>query len=168
VGFKTDTRGAASQVVQVLTAGITALLISGLVLGAGTYLEGQQERATQEELNVVGERMASELSKVSAAADPGKNEITLNVNHVDDIAGEQYLVELTTEDDPDNVCERRPGPVADAPESCLRLWVPTTDVEVVVGLGIDKGKVKRSTIVGGSVEIVYDGSRVTIKGGDGS
>ena len=160
--FTADTRGAASQVVQVLTAGITALLISGLVLGAATYFESQQERATQEELTVVGERMATEISKMTDAASAETDEIVLNVDHVDDIAGEQYLVELTTGED---VCERQPGP--EVPDSCLRLWVPSNDVEVVVGLSVDKGDVTESTIVGGSVRVFYDGSTVTIEGGDG-
>lgn len=160
--FRTDTRGAASQVVQVLTAGITALLISGLVLGAGTYLEGQQERATQEELNVVGERLATELSEIIAAADSGTDRINLTVNHVDDIAGEQYLVELTSDG---GVCGQQPGTT---PPSCLLLRVPSNDVQVVVGLNIPDSKIDGTTIVGGAVRIVYEGpaDEITIEAGD--
>jgi hypothetical protein len=163
VRFGADTRGAASQVVQVLTAGITALLISGLVLGAGTYLEGQQERATQEELNVVGERMATELSRVATLGEkPGTDSISLVVNHVQDIAGEQYLVELTTDS---SVCSQQPGTT---PPSCLQLRVPSNDVQVVVGLNIPAGDIDEETIVGGPVRVIYDGSadELTIEGGD--
>jgi hypothetical protein len=162
VRFATDTRGAASQVVQVLTAGITALLISGLVLGAGTYLEGQQERATQEELNVVGERMATELSSVASLGDkPGTDSVSLDVNHVGDIAGEQYLVELTTDG---SVCGQQPGTT---PPSCLLLRVPTNDVQVVIGLSVPVS-IDDATIVGGPARIVYDGStdELTIESGD--
>lgn len=161
--FTADTRGAASQVVQVLTAGITALLISGLVLGAGTYLEGQQERATQEELNVVGERMATELSRVATLGEKlGTDRVSLVVNHVQDIAGEQYLVELTTDS---SVCSQQPGTT---PPSCLQLRVPSNDVQVVVGLNVPAGDIDEETIVGGPVRIIYDGStgELTIEGGD--
>lgn len=70
--FASDDRGVSTAVGYVLALAITALLISGLIVAGGNFLDGQRDRVVRDQLNVLGERVASGVEnadRMAGAAD---------------------------------------------------------------------------------------------------
>ena len=61
-------RAQSSTIGYVLAIGVATLLITGLITGVGTFVEGRQEQAIRDQLTVVGERVASQLTAADALA----------------------------------------------------------------------------------------------------
>ena len=61
-------RAQSSTIGYVLAIGVATLLITGLITGVGTFVEGRQEQAIRDQLTVVGERVASQLTASDALA----------------------------------------------------------------------------------------------------
>lgn len=121
-------RGVVSPLSHSLTLGITALLVVGLVAGAGTFLENQREDAVETELKTIGNRLASEISAADAAAQSG-NSLTVASSQPARIAGNDYDVVLLTGSD----CDR----TRFSSETCLRLSATDPDVTVHVPIQND-------------------------------
>ena len=64
----TDDRAVSATLGYVLVIGITTILISGLFLAAGGFVENQHERAIRAELEVVGNRLAADIAAVDRLA----------------------------------------------------------------------------------------------------
>jgi hypothetical protein len=63
--LREDDRGVSTTLGYVLNLGVAAILVTTLLLAAGTMVDEQRDRAADTELRVVGERVAADL----AAAD---------------------------------------------------------------------------------------------------
>jgi len=146
-----DDRGVSIAITHVLTLGITAALISGLLLGAGSLLDGQTERSERESLAVVGERVAGELASVDRLAE-GDDEVRLEVDHPSAVSGTGYEVELWANcSDPDGIAETE---LIEGDGPCLTLTGGNAATAVPVS---NESAVERSDVSGGSFAIVYDG-----------
>ncbi|MFB6071762.1 MAG: hypothetical protein ABEJ88_02220 [Halobacterium sp.] len=67
-------RGVSTTLGYVLNLGVAAILVTTLMLSAGTLVESQRDRATRTQLSVVGERVASDLESadyLARASDDG-------------------------------------------------------------------------------------------------
>lgn len=62
-------RGQSTTVGYVLSVGIATVLVAGLIAGVGTYVEQEQRTAVQDELEVIGQRLATQASTIDAVAD---------------------------------------------------------------------------------------------------
>lgn len=93
--LRDDDRGVSSTVTHVLALGITAILISGLLLSAATVVEDQRENSAREQLRTVGNRISAELSRAAVLAQHGGN-VSIRTSHPHQIAGEEYTVRLLT------------------------------------------------------------------------
>ncbi|MEA5386127.1 hypothetical protein VB779_02745 [Haloarculaceae archaeon H-GB11] len=92
-----DDRATSSLVSHVLTIGITAILIVGLLMSAGTLLQDQREHSARQQLGDVGGHMAKQFERVDRLNDDGrKKKVALNTSHPGTIAGESYSVHLET------------------------------------------------------------------------
>lgn len=88
-----DEQAVISPVSNVLTIGITTVLILGLIIGATGLLDDQQQRTARSELRTVGESLAVELERVAVLAQRGGSP-DVTTQHVGSIAGSQYRVKL--------------------------------------------------------------------------
>ena len=61
-------RAQSSTIGYVLSIAVATLLIVSLVAGVGTFVEGRQERAIRDQLTVIGERMATQLTAADTLA----------------------------------------------------------------------------------------------------
>ena len=92
--MRDDERAASTALGYVLTLGISAVLITGLIVGGGSYLEDERARVTTEELQVHGERLAGAVGDAdrlaSAAASGGRAGVRIRLP--DRVAGSRYAV----------------------------------------------------------------------------
>jgi hypothetical protein len=148
-----DRRGVSISVTHVLTLAITALLISGLLIGIGGYLSDFQQSTTREELSAIGERLAGEFVRAETLARLQYAEVELRTNHPQFVGGSVYTIQLGNSA---SVCGTTTPP-------CFVLDSSGTDVSVTVGVQ-STVPVAPSSTAGGDVVIVYDGSAITIEG----
>lgn len=153
-----DRRGASISITHVLTLGITAVLVAGLLLAAGTFLDTQRERAVEQNIRVVGERLADEFVQVDRLLAGGGREAGMRTVHLDRLGDQRYTVQLVHEGTagcPDT------RPVTDA---CLVLETTAPETTYVVEL-MNESRVTPSTASGGNVRFVTDGGSISVESG---
>jgi PKD repeat protein len=118
-----DDRAVSVAVSYVLALGITAILISGLLVASSDYLEDERQRATIQELDGLGNRLAAAFADADRLSRSGGG-TNLTVERPSRIAGSDYRVEI------------RRGPVCAAPSEtdCLHLRTATSNISVTVPL----------------------------------
>ena len=121
--FVLDDRATSVAVSYVLALGITAILISGLLVASSDYLEGERQRATIQELDGLGNRLAAALTDADRLSRSG-GETNLTVERPGRIAGSDYTVEI------------RRGPICATPSEadCLHLRTATDNVSITIPL----------------------------------
>lgn len=91
----TGRRGAATTVSYVLALGISALLISGLVIAGGNVLSDQRERSSRAGLRVAGQQLAGDIATADRLVSAGTDvDVRLVSSLPARVAGESYLVEI--------------------------------------------------------------------------
>ncbi len=146
-----DDRAVSVAITHVLVIGITTILISGLLIGTGTLLESQQDRATFDEKTTIGDRLATELTEVSKAAErEPEDDIIVRTEQPRQLSGGQYQITLYNEDSGE--CTTWD------PDQCLVLESGQTDDDIEVpvhdpdGIDIDE----EARVQGGEIWIYYD------------
>ncbi|WP_434522062.1 DUF7266 family protein [Halorubrum sp. AS12] len=95
-------RAVSVTVGYVMTLAISTLLLSGLFVAGGSFVETQRERAAQGELTVVGERIAADIGTVDrlAANAASREDLTVDrpVTLPDRVSGTGYRVRVTADD----------------------------------------------------------------------
>ncbi|MFD1587469.1 PKD domain-containing protein [Halorientalis brevis] len=118
--FLDDRRGVSTVVSHTLAIGITSILILGLLFAANTYLADQETLVTEDSLETVGNRLASELSQLDRLSTRRAN-VTMWATHQERIAGASYDVRIDH------------GPECDTntitAETCLVVYSAELDVE---------------------------------------
>lgn len=90
-----DRRGASIAVTHALTVGITALLITGLLIGASDMVESQQRTAIRLQLTDIGGSLASEIRALDRLNETGSSvNTTLRTEYPDRVAGVPYQVSI--------------------------------------------------------------------------
>ena len=100
MSFRRDTRGVSVSVTHALTLGITAILITALMIGAGSLLDDQRERAAREQLQDIGGSFAEKihhLDKLDDGSIDGST-ATLNSSLPPSVGGLQYTLNVKAED----------------------------------------------------------------------
>lgn len=151
-----DNRAVSVAVTHVLTVGITAILISGLLLGSSSLLETQQERSAENALTTIGERLGSEITSLNQSVTGGET-ASINTSHQRQVAGSQYTVTLLN-----SGCSTYP--LVDS-SPCVVLESQGQDVTVAIPLSEEIEVDDGATVTGGGIEIVYDGSKITVRSG---
>lgn len=144
-----DSRGVSAVLGYVMTLGIVTLLIGGLFLAAGNYVENEHERAVRAEFSVVGNRLAADLAAVdrlALAAGP-TGDASLRTDLPARVAGKPYQIELSSTGTPD-VYQ-------------IDLTVEDPDVSVTIRVKLATTLVG-STVNGGDVIVVYDGTDLEV------
>lgn len=161
-GLREDDRGVSVALSHVLTMGITAVLIAGLLMGASAMLDGQSERGAERSLETIGERVASEVASVDRLAQGGADSAQLRVEHPSEVSGVTYSIEVQD----GRQCSPPEAPLLEGVEKCLILSAPgartTTRVPVVVKSGIDTG----TSVQGGEMRIIYEDNEIRLQSGN--
>jgi hypothetical protein len=153
-----DDRAATSVLSYVLTLGITALLISGLLIAGGNVVDGQRERVVRTELRVVGQGLAADISTVDRLARSTDQPVELTRETLSRVAGVGYSVEV------DEVAT--PGATNNGYRYELRLSTDVPDVEVLVGFSTQT-RVAETAFSGGDVRVAYDPGTDDLEVSDG-
>lgn len=93
-----DDRGVSTTVGYVISLGIAAILISGLLVAGGGFVEDQRERTVRSELQVIGQQTVSEIDAADRLARSDGTTETLEVRHrfPDRVTGAQYTIAVDT------------------------------------------------------------------------
>lgn len=136
------TRATSTTLSYVLTLAIATLLVAGLILAGGTFVEEHREQVVRQELRVVGEHLASNVEQVDRYAGSSSNLDTARVEQTlpPSVTGSAYTVSLTDSDE-------------------LHLNATRPDISVVVDLTVAHGEVTTTTEAnGGRIAAFCDGS----------
>ncbi|WP_049908531.1 MULTISPECIES: DUF7266 family protein [Halorubrum] len=92
-------RAVSVTVGYVMTLAVATLLLSGLFVAGGSFVETQRERAAQGELTVVGERIAADLGtvdRVASSASPPRGNLTVErpLTLPDRVSGTGYRIRI--------------------------------------------------------------------------
>ncbi|OVE85630.1 DUF7266 family protein [Natronolimnobius baerhuensis] len=155
-------RGVSVAITHVLTIGITTILIAMLLMSGSTLLESETDRSADTSLETVGERIAGEIGNVDQiASTEGTNDVTLTVDHPRTVSNSGYSVTLLEDCNEDGDHD---APLIGDDLPCLELETYDHDAVVHVPVAVETDVDDRSTATGGSVEISYDGSSITLEG----
>ncbi|MCU4971786.1 hypothetical protein OB955_03415 [Halobacteria archaeon AArc-m2/3/4] len=153
----TDDRAVSVAITHVLTIGITAILISGLMIGAGSMLDSEKERGAQTSLETTGERLSGEISSVDRLANGEPGNVNLSVNHPRQVSGSTYTIEF----DEDGDCD----PLLDETDLCLTLTAHSEDANVQVPVVNETAIDTDASVRGGPITVKYDGDAITLESG---
>ena len=129
----------------VLTLAVSTLLLSGLFVAGGSFVESERERAAQGELTVVGERIAADLGTVDRLAASSPSPATLTVDRPltlpRSVSGTGYRIRVT----------------ASGTAGTVALESDRTDATVEIPFRTSEGvAVRNATVDGGDLRIRWD------------
>lgn len=82
---------------------LMTILLSGLFIASGNLIASERERAATDELDVIGQRIATELMAVDRLAMAANNDtdttIKLRVELPEQVAGSEYTIEIHNDED---------------------------------------------------------------------
>lgn len=144
--FRASQRAVSTPVSYVLALGIMTLLITGVIIAAGGVLEGQNRATVQDELEVIGQQLAGDISAADRLVRAGGTSSTVHVSHdfPTRVTGQDYTVEVVSG-----------TPVA--------ITLATDEPEVVVTVKVwTETPVTGTTFNGGHVTIEYTGGNLEV------
>lgn len=142
-------RATSTMLSYALTLTMITLLVAGVFVAAGGYVGDQHERSIRAELDVLGNRIASDMAamdRLALADSDSTAELTIDLpSHV---AGKSYRIEV------------------DEDGNLTTIDLSTTDPSIEVRVtGKLSSDVEPSDLSGGDVTIVYDGTSIEVTRG---
>ena len=139
-------RGVSTTLGYVLTLTITVVLVSGLMVAVGSFVTGQNERVTESELEVTGQRLATDLEAAddlveAAGSDPV---VVVRSRLPETVAGRPYRVAIN-----------------ESGNDRLVLWTENPDVSVTVRAVTDY-PLANATLGGGPVRVAFDAGELEV------
>jgi len=144
-------RGTSITLNYVLVLGISAILVTGLIIAGGSFVEDQREAVIEGELRIVGNHVAGNLEQVDryVNASESGNPATAHVNQTfqQEVTGSTYQVELLDNGgDPQLLLTSTRGDIA-------------VRVDISVRTPVDDGAVAS----GGEITAAYDSGELVIR-----
>lgn len=142
-----DQRAASITLNYVLAIAISTLLVTGLLVAGGNFVDSEQDSVVRNELSVVGQRLAADVERLDRMVAAGDSVSAARINRSLPTAavGERYDVELDASSDPE-----------------LLLTADGVDVSVSVPIS-NRTAVANSSVRSGSVAVVYNSTTEMIK-----
>lgn len=134
-----DARAVSTTLSYVLTLSISAILVSGLLLAGGSYVDDRREAVVEDELTVIGQQLAAGLERADRlvrAGDASTVSLEIDQNLPNQVTGSGYRVSL------------------DGSNEEIDLESTSSDASVTVGF-TSQTSVASSSAQGGRVQIVY-------------
>jgi nucleoside-diphosphate-sugar epimerase len=144
-------RGTSITLNYVLVLGISTILVTGLIMAGGSFVEDQRETVIESELRIVGNHVAANLEQVdryvnaSESGDPATAHI--NQTFQEDVTGSTYLIEL----------------LENGGDPQLLLTSTTGDIEVRVNLAVRTPVDDDAAASGGEVTAAYESGELVIR-----
>lgn len=93
--MREDTRAVSIAITHGLTIAITAVLISGLLIGAGNLLQDQEERVAEEQFDEIGSDMIGQIQTLDTLNETGED-VTVRVQprYPERVAGYTWNIEI--------------------------------------------------------------------------
>jgi type II secretory pathway pseudopilin PulG len=135
VALADDDRAVSTAVTHVLAIGISTILVSSLLIGASGVLNDQQERAARQELQTIGNRIATQITLAERAAGAsGTPPAVIRIDQPARVSGGSYNVRLDS-----GGCDPPFDPPGAPATGCLELATsaPGLDVTVQVPVSYD-------------------------------
>lgn len=138
-------RGVSTILGYTLNLAVATILVTGLLVAAGGYVEGQQERAIRTELDVIGSRVAGDIGAADRLVRTGDDtEVELEVSTPSRSTGVPYNIDINT-------------------TGSNTITLSTTDPAVSVTVPFrTKTPVESESVSGGTFYIRYDPSTGTL------
>jgi len=123
LGRDIDDRSVSTVLNYVLVLSISTVLVGGLLVAGGTFVEDNRERVINAELKVIGQHVAGNMEQVDryvnaseANVDDGPEAAYINQSFQPQVTGSPYTIELVEGDPPRLVLTAEdPGIVVDLP-----------------------------------------------------
>jgi hypothetical protein len=94
-----DNRAVSIAITHALTLAITAVLISGLLIGAGQLLDDQEDRAAEEQFSEIGGDVLSHVNSLDRLNATGEQvNATVEPSYPSRVVGESYRINITDDD----------------------------------------------------------------------
>lgn len=130
------TRGVSTTLSYVLTLSITALLISGLLIGTGTLVEDRRESVARDELRVIGQHASARFMAADRLAATDPTELVVEGQFPDQVAGSTYTVRVNSS----------------SPQS--RLYLSASDIDAAVEVSfVTRRPLVETTVIGGDLQM---------------
>lgn len=125
----------------VLALGISTVLITGLIVAGGGFVQDQRERVVEAELSVIGQHIAGNVEQVDRLVRAGGSTETAYINQSlpERVAGAAYTVKL-----------------AESPEKQVILNATNPDVVVRVNVTAETDLDPDGAAAGGDLSVAYD------------
>ncbi|WP_423997740.1 DUF7266 family protein [Halorubrum trapanicum] len=138
-------RAVSVTVGYVMTLAISTLLLSGLFVAGGSFVDTQRERAAQGELTVVGERIAADIGTVDRLVATAQSRENLTVDRPltlpNRVSGTGYRIRIA----------------ANGTQGTIALESEQTDATVEVPFRTSEDvAVRNTTVDGGSLRISWE------------
>ncbi|MXR52213.1 hypothetical protein GRX03_11445 [Halovenus sp. WSH3] len=146
-------RGVSITLNYVLVLGISSVLVTGLIVAGGTFVEDQRDDVAEGEANVIGTHIAGNIEQVDRYVEAGNGTETAYVNQTfqPDVSGAPYRVTLVEPD-------------ASTELARLRIDVQGSSASVEINVSV-RTPVIESQADGGAIAVIYDddegGIRIT-------
>ncbi|MFB6282197.1 MAG: hypothetical protein ABEH40_09270 [Haloferacaceae archaeon] len=137
----------------VLLLTVATLLVSGLLLATGSFVDGQRDRATREGLSVAGQQTAGAIETADRLVDSGESDpstLVVEQRLPRRVAGSGYVIEVN---DTGGDAELELVPSGASDEADRTVTVPLSN----------RTAVAETSIQGGPIEVVYTGSRLEVR-----
>lgn len=149
-------RGVSTTLGYVLALGITALLISGILMAGGNYVDGQRERVVRSELEVLSQRLATDIASADRLNETAEHDdaVRIETQLPRKVGGLSYEITISLKNS-----------MADHPdlyEITLETSHPTVSYTESTTVGIH-GDLETGTFAGGDLRIVYVSSETRLE-----
>jgi len=143
-------RAVSTTLSYTLSLAIASILVSGLLIAGGNFVESRQEQVIRDELEVIGQQVASDIARVDRLVVAADDDPTVNLDHTFParVSGTGYRVSV--------------DPAADE----LTLESTAPEVSVTVSL-TTRTALGDSTAGGGVITVFYDESSDQLEVRDG-
>lgn len=138
-------RAVSSALTYSLVAAITLSLTAGLIIGTETLVNDQRQQTVQNQLDIVGQRLASTVMAVDRMGEQDGTTITSVTREFPQrTVGSQYRIRVTRT-------------AASADRGTIHVESRDSDISTTVPVRLSGATLERNTKVnGGTVRVVYD------------
>lgn len=136
-----DDRAVSTTIGYALTLGVTSLLITGLLIAGGGFLQNQREVTTETELEVIGEQISADVSSADRLSASDADAVNITRSLPDSVTGSQYVVSVRT-----------------SPQTHLELRSAAPEVTVRVDVAVHEASLAATDVDGGDIQVSYDES----------
>ncbi|WP_372479086.1 hypothetical protein ACAH01_10100 [Halomicrobium sp. HM KBTZ05] len=142
-------RAVSSTFSYVLSLAIATMLVTGLLVASGSFVEDRQRQVVRSELQVIGQQVSADIARadrlVRASDDPADATVRIEQQFPARITGTTYRLELVA-----------------TPSPTIRLRSSSPEVRVTVGVQ-NRTALSNSSADGGTVVVGYDGNALGVR-----